>query len=95
LCIRGSRINCFTESDRAPLNVVGRISMEGRNNFDRNLAKNLELILSRSFGRRAQLYMLPARHLVSPTFVQFLGNSDIAASFDILPTVPLILVQHY
>jgi mono/diheme cytochrome c family protein len=64
--------NFLSESTGAPLNVVGRLSLEGQNDFTRNFSKNFELILSRSLGRRAQIYFVPtvslgARHLFTPS----------------------------
>jgi cytochrome c553 len=98
--------NFLTESDGSPLNVVGRFSIEGQNNFDRNFAKNFEVILSRSLGRRVQIYLIPtvslgARHLFSPSSfrssaIPTLPGYDtlslgVGASFDIRPTVALIV----
>jgi len=97
--------NFLSESDGAPLNVTGRLSIEGQNNFDRNFAKNLELILSRSLGRRAQLYFVPtfslgARRLFDPTSYSSKSiptlpgyttfSTGVGAAFDIRPTVALV-----
>ena len=97
--------NFLSESDGAPLNVVGRFSIEGQNDFDRNFAKNFELILSRSLGRRAQLYFVPtfslgARHLFSPSSYSSAAiptlpgyntfSTGVGGAFDIRPTVALV-----
>ncbi len=49
----------FSETGPFPINTTVRVSMEGHNNFSRNHTGNLEIILSRSIGRRAQLYFVP------------------------------------
>jgi cytochrome c553 len=97
--------NFLSEADGAPLNVVGRFSLEGQNDFDRNFAKNFELILSRSLGRRAQLYFVPtfslsARHLYSPSSYSSMAipnmpgyntfSTGAGGVFDVRPTVALV-----
>ena len=97
--------NFLSESAGAPLNVVGRLSVEGQNNFDKNFAKNFELILSRSLGRRAQFYFVPtfslgARHLFSPSSYGSAAiptqpgyntfSTGAGGAFDIRPTVALV-----
>lgn len=51
--------NFLDEHDGNPLNAAVRFSIDGQNNFSRNFAENFELIVSRSLGRRAQLYAVP------------------------------------
>ncbi len=51
--------NFLDEHDGNPLNAAVRFSVDGQNNFSRNFAENFELIVSRSLGRRAQLYAVP------------------------------------
>jgi hypothetical protein len=63
--------NFLSESSTTPLNAVIRFSVEGQNDLERNFAESFELILSRSWGRRAQIYFVPTvsfntRHLFSP-----------------------------
>ena len=41
------------------INLTGRFSVDGQNNFQRNFTTNFELIGSRSLGHRAQLYAVP------------------------------------
>jgi mono/diheme cytochrome c family protein len=97
--------NLISEADGALLNVVGRFSVEGQNDFDRNFVKNFELILSRSLGRRAQLYFVPtfslgARHLYSPSSYSSMAIPNMpgyntfsmgaGGAFDVRPTVALI-----
>jgi len=98
--------NFLSESNGAPLNLTGRASMEGQGDFTKNFAKSVELILSRSLGRRAQIYLVPtvslgARHLFSPASyssaaIQTLpGYTTLSigagGAFDIRPTVALVL----
>jgi mono/diheme cytochrome c family protein len=97
--------NILEESGRAPFNATVRVSIEGQNDFSKNYTENLELILSRSITRRAQLYFVPTasfndRRLVVP---QSYRSSDIpdlpgvnafsagvGAAVDVRPTVALI-----
>jgi hypothetical protein len=51
--------NFLDEHDGKPVNTAFRFSVDGQNNFSSNFAENLELIVSRSVGRRAQLYAVP------------------------------------
>ncbi len=45
------------------LNVTGRFSVDGQDNFARNFTSNFELITSRSLGHRAQIYAVPTLSL--------------------------------
>jgi hypothetical protein len=51
--------NFLDEHDGDPINLAARFSVDGQNNFSKNFADNFELIVSRSLGRRAQLYAVP------------------------------------
>jgi hypothetical protein len=51
--------NFLDEHHGKPLNAAFRFSVDGQNDFSSNFAENLELIVSRSLGRRAQLYAVP------------------------------------
>jgi hypothetical protein len=51
--------NFLDEHDGKPVNAAFRFSVDGQNNFSSNFAENLELIVSRSLGHRAQLYAVP------------------------------------
>jgi hypothetical protein len=51
--------NFLDEHDGNPVNAAVRFSVDGQNDFNRNFAENFELIVSRSLGRRAQLYAVP------------------------------------
>jgi hypothetical protein len=46
-----------------PLNASVRVSLDGQNDFTRNFTPNLEVILSRTVSRRAQLYLVPTLSL--------------------------------
>jgi mono/diheme cytochrome c family protein len=97
--------NFLSESDGAPLNVAGRLSIEGQNDFDRNFAGSIEIILSRSLSRHAQFYFVPtvsvgARHLFSPdSYVSSAipnlpgyttVSTGVGGALDIRPTVALV-----
>lgn len=49
----------FAGERRDFLNITGRFSVDGQDNFARNFTTNFELITSRSLGRRAQVYVVP------------------------------------
>jgi hypothetical protein len=51
--------NFLDENSGDPLNASIRFSIDGQNNFARNFTENFELTISRSLGRRAQLYAVP------------------------------------
>jgi len=51
--------NFFDEKDGQPFNASVRFSIDGQDNFARNYAENFELLVSRSLGRWAQVYIAP------------------------------------
>jgi Membrane bound beta barrel domain (DUF5777) len=51
--------NFLDEHHHSPLNAAVRFSIDGQNDFEKNFSENFELIVSRSLGRRAQLYAVP------------------------------------
>ncbi|MFZ0815810.1 MAG: DUF5777 family beta-barrel protein, partial [Candidatus Sulfotelmatobacter sp.] len=51
--------NFLDEHAGNPVNAAFRFSVDGQNDFSSNFADNFELIVSRSLGRRAQLYAAP------------------------------------
>jgi Membrane bound beta barrel domain (DUF5777) len=55
--------NFLDEQKGGPLNAAVRFSIDGQDDFAKNFAENFELILSRSLGRRAQLYAVPTLSL--------------------------------
>jgi mono/diheme cytochrome c family protein len=97
--------NFIDEHDGYPLNAVLRLSIEGENNFSRNFTENIEGILSRSIGDRAQLYLVPTlslgnRELFQPSsfFSSAIPNLPgvntfslgVGGALDIRPTVALV-----
>jgi mono/diheme cytochrome c family protein len=97
--------NLLEESGGAPLNAAVRFSVEGQNNFSRNHTENLELIVSRSITKRAQLYFVPTasfndRRLILPATLRSSAIPNLpgvnafsigaGAAVDIRPTVALI-----
>lgn len=55
----GAAYNFLDEKDGYPLNLAARVSIDGQNNFATSFTENFELIVSRSLGHRAQLYVVP------------------------------------
>jgi Membrane bound beta barrel domain (DUF5777) len=55
--------NFLDEHNGNLLNAAVRFSIDGQNDFEKNFAENFELIVSRSFGHRAQLYAAPTLSL--------------------------------
>ncbi len=96
--------NFLSESSAAPLNAAVRFTVEGANDFERNFAETFELIVSRSLGHIAQIYVVPtfsfnARPLFSlsslatpeprlPGYDTF--SLGFGGAFDVRPTVALI-----
>jgi mono/diheme cytochrome c family protein len=93
------------EHEGNPLNAAVRFSVDGQNDFDKNFTPNFELILSRSFTRRAQFYLVPtvslqARELITkpgslasaPPNLPGINTFVLAAggALDIRPTVALV-----
>jgi hypothetical protein len=93
------------ERSGAPFNATARFSIEGQNNFRTNFAESLEVIVSRSIGRRAQFYFVPtfsfnARHLFSPTSYRSSAipnlpgyntiSTGAGVAVDVRPTVALV-----
>ncbi|HWQ53420.1 MAG TPA: DUF5777 family beta-barrel protein [Bryobacteraceae bacterium] len=75
--------NFFSEQNNAPVNAAVRFSTEGQNNFSRNFTHNIEVIVSRSIGTRAQLYAVPTVSLNNHRL--FSPNSYRSASIPNLP----------
>ena len=88
-----------------PLNATVRASLDGQNDFSKNFTPNLELILSRTVTRRAQLYLVPTLSLQARELRQKLGSLasippnlpgfntfvlGAGGAFDIRPTVALV-----
>jgi hypothetical protein len=49
----------FLDERHGAFNAAVRFSVDGQDNFSRNFTENVELVLSRSLGHRAQLYAVP------------------------------------
>jgi hypothetical protein len=47
------------EHQHSPINAAVRFSADGQNDLQKNFSENFELIVSRSLGKRAQLYAVP------------------------------------
>ena len=88
-----------------PLNATVRASLDGQNDFSKNFTPNLELILSRTVTRRAQLYLVPTLSLQARELRQKPGSLasippnlpgfntfvlGAGGAFDIRPTVALV-----
>jgi mono/diheme cytochrome c family protein len=96
--------NFLSESSAVPLNAAVRFTVEGENDFERNFAESFELIVSRSLGHIAQIYVVPtfsfnARPLFSPFSLTapipgLPGYDTFSLGFggalDVRPTVALI-----
>ena len=66
--------NFLDEHKGSPVNAALRFSVDGQNDFGKNFAESLEVVLSRSLGHRAQIYAVPtfslhARPLLSENSV--------------------------
>lgn len=59
----GVAYHFLDEHDGNPVNASVRASIDGQGNFAKNFTTNLEMILSRTVTRRAQLYFVPTLSL--------------------------------
>ena len=95
----------LSEANGAPLNATARISVEGQDSFSKNFTENFELVLSRSVGRRAQLYAVPtlslnSHRLFSPSSYRSSAipnlpgfntfSMGLGGALDVRPTVALV-----
>ena len=72
--------NFLDEHHHSPFNAAVRFSIDGQNDFEKNFSENFELIVSRSLGRRAQLYAVPTLSIhARPTLS---ANSIVDAPID-------------
>lgn len=55
----GVAYSFLDEHAGSPFNAAVRASVDGQGNFAKNFTPNLELMISRSIRRRAQLYLVP------------------------------------
>jgi len=101
----GAAYHFLDEHDGNPLNATFRASIDGQNDFSKNFATNFEGIVSRSFSRRAQLYVVPTvslgnRRLISkpgslpdvPPNLPSINSFSlgVGGAFDIRPTIALV-----
>jgi mono/diheme cytochrome c family protein len=61
----GIAYHFLDEHDGRPINATVRISEDGQNDFSKNFTTNLELMVSRTVTRRAQLYAVPTLSLAA------------------------------
>ncbi len=101
----GVAYHFLDEHNGNPLNATVRASLDGQNDFSKNFTPNLELILSRTVTRRAQLYLVPTLSLQARELRQKPGSLasippnlpgfntfvlGVGGAFDIRPTVALV-----
>jgi hypothetical protein len=55
--------NFLDEHNGNPINAAVRFSVDGQNDFGKNFAESFELVMSKSLGRRAQIYAVPTLSL--------------------------------
>jgi Membrane bound beta barrel domain (DUF5777) len=55
--------NFLDEHNGNPINAAVRFSIDGQNDFGKNFAESFELVVSKSLGRRAQIYAVPTLSL--------------------------------
>jgi mono/diheme cytochrome c family protein len=101
----GSAYRFMDEHHGDVLNATVRLSIDGQNDFSKNFTENLELLVSRSVSRRAQLYLVPTLNIqnreliakpgslasVPPNLPGFNTFSlGVGGAFDIRPSVALV-----
>jgi mono/diheme cytochrome c family protein len=70
----GVAFHFLDEHKGNPLNATVRVSVDGQNDFSKNFTTNLEMILSRTVTRRAQLYLVPTLSLQDRELIQKPGS---------------------
>lgn len=75
----GVAYHFLDEHNGKPFNATVRASEDGQNNFAKNFTTNLELIVSRSIGARAQLYAVPTLSL---------GDRELTSKSGTLASIP-------
>jgi hypothetical protein len=92
-------VTILEETREQPFNLEGRVTLEGRDNFQRNFATTLELAFARSITRHAQVYFVPAvtfgdRPLGVAPARNFEGRTawalGLGGAFNIRPSVSLM-----
>ncbi len=82
-----------------PFNLMGRVALEGRDNFQRNFATTFEVALARSITRHAQVFFVPSvtigdRPLAISPSQNYPGRTapalGIGAAVRVLPSVTLM-----
>ncbi len=87
-----------------PFSLMGRVGLEGRDNFQRNFTTSFELTLARSITRHAQIYLVPTvsvgdRRLDSDLTKNLPGETaaalGIGGAFNLRPSVALMAEANY
>ena len=91
--------NLLEERRGHPFSLMGRVALEGRDNFRRNFTTSFELTLARSITSRAQIYVVPTVSLgdrplgIAPE-QNFKGRTAVAlgigAAVNVRPSVALM-----
>ncbi len=101
----GVAYHFWDEHAGRPINATARVSLDGQNDFSKNFTPNLEMILSRTVTRRAQIYLVPTVSFQARELIQKSGSLASAppnlpgfntfvlgagGAFDIRPTVAVV-----
>ena len=83
--------NFLDEHSGSPINAQVRFSVDGQNDFGKNFAESLEVVVSRSLGHRAQIYAVPtfslhARPLLSENSITG-PPPDLSCHDSVVPSV--------
>lgn len=94
----------LNEQKGDPFSVMGRVGLEGRDNFQRNFTTSFELTVARSITNRAQIYFVPTvsvgdRPLSADPAQNLPGETAVAlgigGAFNIRPSVALMAEANY
>lgn len=91
------------EQKGAPLSLMARVGLEGRDNFKRNFTTSFEFTFARSITRRAQIYVVPTFSVGDRPFVEPENNAPgetaialgIGAAVNVRPSVALMAEANY
>lgn len=93
----------FDEQKGAPLSLMARVGLEGRDNFKRNFTTSFEFTFARSVTRSAQVYITPTFSVGDRPFIDPTTNAPgetaislgIGAAVNVRPSVALMAEANY
>jgi hypothetical protein len=96
-------IHLLDETKGQPLTVMARVSLEGRDNFQRNFTTSFEATVAKSITRHAQIYVVPTVSIgdrpIGQPEVNLPGTTAVAlgvgAAVNVRPSIALMAEVNY